>query len=68
MRATVAAQKPAVLTSLRPAATLRRRTLIIQSPVQPPALLAANMTRYGSVLTAPSVARSACSTCSTGKE
>lgn len=43
--ATAALQKPAVLTSLRPAATLRRRTLITQSPAQPPALEAANMSR-----------------------
>lgn len=45
MSAAAAAQKPAVLTSLRPAATDRRRTFMTQSPVQPPALLAANMVR-----------------------
>jgi hypothetical protein len=43
--AAAAAQNPAVLTALRPAATLRRRALTSQSPAQPPALLAANMTR-----------------------
>lgn len=56
--ATAAEAMPTLLTVLRAVATANLRRSIKASPSQPPALLAANIARYGRALATPADARS----------